>query len=60
MMFGKMISIILGFIMLFIMYSVFDESDNKDNPNHLLRRFILIYCILIAFLIGFIINLNLD
>jgi hypothetical protein len=59
-MFGKMISIILGFIMLFIMYSVFDDSENKDNPNHLLRRFILIYCILTSFLLGFIINLNLD
>jgi MFS superfamily sulfate permease-like transporter len=59
-MFGKMISIILGCVILFIMYSVFDESENKDNPNHLLRRFILIYCILTAFLLGFIINLNLD
>jgi uncharacterized membrane protein YcgQ (UPF0703/DUF1980 family) len=60
MMFGKMISIILGIVILFIMYSVFDESDNKDNPNHLLRRFILIYCILTSFIVGFLINLNLD
>jgi len=59
-MFGKMISIILGFVIIFIMYSVFDESENKDNPNHLLRRFILLYCILTSFLLGFIINLNLD
>jgi len=59
-MFGKMISIILGIVILFIMYSVFDESDNKDNPNHLLRRFILIYCILTSFIVGFLINLNLD
>jgi len=42
------------------MYSVFDESDNKDNPNHLLRRFILIYCILTSFIVGFLINLTLD
>jgi hypothetical protein len=59
-MFGKMISIILGFVIIFIMYSVFDESENKDNPNHLLRRFILLYCILTSFLLGFVINLNLD
>jgi hypothetical protein len=59
-MFGKMISIILGFVIIFIMYSVFDESENKDNPNHLLRRFILLYCILTSFLLGFLINLNLD
>lgn len=58
--YGKMISIILGIVILFIMYSVFDESDNKDNPNHLLRRFILIYCILTSFIVGFLINLNLD
>lgn len=55
---GKILSLIIGFVMIFIMYSVYAQSETEDTPGSQLRRFTLIYCIITSFLLGFIINLN--
>jgi hypothetical protein len=44
--------------MITIMYLIFNETEKKQTPESELRNFILIYCIILAFALGFIINLN--
>lgn len=58
--FGKIISISLGIMMLFIMYYTFDNMQDKRDNKYLIKNFILLYCILTSFLLGFLINLTLD
>jgi len=60
MQYGKIISISLGIMMLFIMYYTFDSMNDKRDNNYLIKKFILLYCILTSFLLGFLINLTLD
>lgn len=58
--FGKIISVALGVVMLFVMYYTFDNMHDKRDNNYLIKKFILLYCILTSFLLGFLINLTLD
>jgi hypothetical protein len=58
--YGKIISVALGVVMLFVMYYTFDNMHDKRDNNYLIKKFILLYCILTSFLIGFLINLTLD
>jgi len=60
MQYGKIISISLGIVMLFVMYYTFDNMQDKRDNNYLIKNFILLYCILTSFLLGFLINLTLD
>lgn len=55
---GRILSLAIGFIMIVIMYSVFVESEKENDLNSDLRKFTLIYCIITAFALGFIINLK--
>lgn len=57
---GKVISISFGIVMLFVMYYTFDSMQDKRDDNYLIKKFILLYCILTSFLLGFLINLTLD
>ena len=54
----KILSIIIVIVMITIMYLIFNETEKKQTPESELRKFILIYCIVLAFVLGFIINLN--
>ncbi len=58
--YGKIISVALGVVMLFVMYYTFDNMHDKRDNNYLIKKFILLYCILTSFLLGFLINLTLD
>ena len=58
--FGKIVSVALGVVMLFVMYYTFDNMHDKKDYNYLIKKFILLYCIMTSFLIGFLINLTLD
>jgi len=60
MQYGKIISISLGVMMLFIMYYTFDSMNDRKDNNYLIKKFILLYCILTSFIVGFLMNLNLD
>jgi UDP-N-acetylmuramyl pentapeptide phosphotransferase/UDP-N-acetylglucosamine-1-phosphate transferase len=50
--------LILGLIVLVSFYSVHEQSEIDNHPSTDLRRFILLYCIITSFLLGFIVNLN--
>ena len=58
MLMGKIISLILGLIVLISFYSAYEQSEIDNHPSTDLRRFILLYCIVTSFLLGFIVNLN--
>lgn len=42
------------------MYYTFDSMNDRRDNNYLIKKFILLYCILTSFLLGFLINLTLD
>lgn len=55
---GKFLSLAIGFVMLMIMYSIYIQTEKNDDPDSSLRKFIIIYCIITSFALGFLINFN--
>jgi hypothetical protein len=55
---GKALSIALGMFVLISLFIVHEESETVYHPNTQIRKAVLLLCIAISLLIGFLINLN--